>query len=117
MKKTAVFLSLFLFSAAFAQPYNPSAKQGSGDYYLLVGTYTGSGSQGIYVYRFNSATGDVVAVSKIKTDNPSFLAVSPDEKFVYAVNENGKKGNPGSVAAFSFNKETGTLSFINRELS
>jgi 6-phosphogluconolactonase len=85
--------------------------------YLLVGTYTAGKSQGIYVYRFNSITGDFDSVNMIKTSNPSFLAVSPDQKFVYAVHENANNGKGGEVAAFSFNKEQGRLSFINQQLS
>lgn len=85
--------------------------------YLLVGTYTTGKSQGVYVYHFNSATGDFDSVSMIKTPNPSYLAVSPDQKFVYAVNENAKNGNGGEVAAFAFDKSDGKLSFINQQRS
>jgi 6-phosphogluconolactonase len=84
--------------------------------YLLIGTYTGKG-EGIYVYRFNSITGDFDSVNMIKTSNPSFLAVSPDERFVYAVHEDANNGKGGDIAAFSFNKEQGKLSFINQQLS
>ena len=56
------------------------------NYYLLIGTYTKGKSEGIYVYKMNTETGDVVAVSKATASNPSYLDVSPDEKFVYAVN-------------------------------
>ena len=90
------------------------------EYYLLIGTYTSSGSEGIYVYRFSSLTGDAVPVSSINTSNPSFLAVSPNEKFIYAVNENADSTRfttGGSVAAFSFNKKDGTLSLINKQFS
>jgi len=85
--------------------------------YLIVGTYTGGLSQGIYVYRFDSNTGDVDSVSMIKTTNPSFLAVSPDEKFVYSVNELAKEGNGGRVSAFAFNKADGKLAFIDEQPS
>jgi 6-phosphogluconolactonase len=85
--------------------------------YLLIGTYTGGKSEGIYVYHFNSNTGDFDSVSMIKTSNPSFLAVSPDQKFVYAVHENANNGKGGEVAAFAFNKEQGKLSFLNQQLS
>jgi len=85
--------------------------------YLLVGTYTGSKSEGIYVYRFNSTSGNFDSVSMIKTSNPSYLAVSPDQKFVYAVHENANNGKGGEVAAFTFNKEQGKLSFLNQQLS
>jgi 6-phosphogluconolactonase len=85
--------------------------------YLLVGTYTDGSSKGIYVYKFNSTTGDFDSVSMIKTPNPSYLAISPDEKFVYAVHEIAKGGNGGEVAAFSFDKQSGNLNFINKQLS
>ena len=52
--------------------------------YLLVGTYTGAGSEGIYVYNFDEATAETSLVSTAKTSNPSYLAISPDQKFVYA---------------------------------
>lgn len=88
------------------------------EHYLIVGTYDSPKSDGIYVYKFNSADGSAKEVSHIKTPNPSFLAVSPDEKFVYAVHETAPQdGKGGDVAAFTFNKETGTLTLINRQLS
>lgn len=86
--------------------------------YLLVGTYTSTGkSEGIYVYRFNNETGEVVPVSSIATGNPSFLTVSPDEKFVYAVHEVDRRGQGGEISAFSFNKATGALTLINKQPS
>src|SRR5215471_5128728 len=85
--------------------------------YLIIGTYTTGKSQGIYVYSFDSKTGDFDSVSMVKTSNPSYIAISPDEKFVYAANENAKNGNGGQVSAFSFNKGDGKLSFINQQPS
>ena len=85
--------------------------------YLITGTYTGGKSEGIYVFEFNSNNGSYREVSHIKSSNPSFLAVSPDEKFVYAVNENGNNDNGGEVSAFSFDKKTGRLTAINKQLS
>jgi 6-phosphogluconolactonase len=89
-------------------------------HYLLVGTYDSPKSEGIYVYRFNSNDGTAKNVSHIKTSNPSFLAVSPNEKYVYAVNENAdstKYTVTGHVAAFSFDKKKGSLSFLNKQES
>lgn len=87
-------------------------------YYLLTGTYTKGKSEGIYVYRFNSMDGSAAAVSSIKIPNPSFLAVSPDEKYVYAVLEIAdKKGTGGLVASLSFDKQQGTLAFLNQQSS
>jgi 6-phosphogluconolactonase len=86
-------------------------------YYLFVGTYTNTSSKGIYVYDFNAATGDATLVSNTDSvTNPSWVSVSGDRKFVYAVNEtNG--ANPGRVSAYSFDRANGTLKFINTTAS
>jgi 6-phosphogluconolactonase len=55
---------------------------------VFVGTYTGKGSEGIYAYGFDPATCDTSPVGLVAaTDNPSFLAVDPNGRFLYAVNE------------------------------
>lgn len=99
---TIVFLSFTVI--LFAQ--NPI-------FYLLVGTYTKAPgkSEGIYVYKFNPNKGEVTAVSSMKTENPSYLAISKDQKYVYAVNENDN--DKGAVSAFGFDKPKGELHFIN----
>ncbi|MEP6582738.1 MAG: lactonase family protein [Ginsengibacter sp.] len=85
------------------------------NFYLFTGTYTGTGSKGIYVYRFNATSGNVSLLSNTDSvANPSYLTVSPDTKFVYSVNET-HGDDPGRVSAFSFNKKTGRLGFINAE--
>ncbi|GGA87427.1 lactonase family protein [Puia dinghuensis] len=92
----------------------------SQQYYLFVGTYTdgpsAEGSKGIYVYTFDAATGDLKPVSTIATQNPSYLTIAPGGKFVYAVGET-HGATPGSVSAFSFDKTTGKLTFIDKQLS
>ncbi len=101
------FLLIFLLLQAEAQ-----------EHYLLVGTYDSPKSEGIYVYKFNSNDGSVKEVSHVKTPNPSFVVVSPDGRFVYAVHETAPQdGKGGDIAAFAFNKETATLTLINRQLS
>ncbi len=88
--------------------------------YLLIGTYTTGKSEGIYVYNFNTITGENILVSTAKTANPSYLAVSANNKMVYAVTENvdsSKLGLGGSVSAFSFNNKKGALTFINQQFS
>jgi 6-phosphogluconolactonase len=109
MKKFILFICLAIF--------NLIATGQKKENYLLVGTYTTGKSEGIYVYRFNTVTGDFDSVSMIRTSNPSYLAISPNQKFVYAVHENANNGKGGEVAAFLFNKEQGKLSFINQQLS
>jgi 6-phosphogluconolactonase len=79
---------------------------------LIVGTYTNScDSKGIYVYEFDSNTGDFsIKNSSEKIINPSYLTVSPNNKYLYSVSENGKKT---SVSAFGFNSKSGKLEFLN----
>jgi 6-phosphogluconolactonase len=86
----------------------------------LIGTYTGGKSEGIYVYKFNTTTGDNSFVSVVKSSNPSFLAISPNQKYVYAVNENADSTKftvGGNISAFAFNKANGTLTEINKQPS
>ncbi len=107
MKKLFTLLFLFLTLAVGAQKTK-----------LLIGTYTSGKSEGIYVYDFNTSTGDNSFISSIKSSNPSFLAVSPDKKLVYAVNENGDSvNNGGAVSAYKFNNQKGRLTFINQQPS
>jgi 6-phosphogluconolactonase len=109
--KHKFLLLIFLFLCAVIA----KAQQ---QHYLITGTYTTGKSEGIYVYQFNSNDGSAKAVSSIKISNPSFVAVSPEEKFVYSVEENAAdKGRGGNITAFSFDKTTGTLTFINRQPS
>jgi 6-phosphogluconolactonase len=65
---------------------------------LLIGTYTKGCSKGMYVYDFDSDTGDFNLKMFQNTINPSYLTVS-DNDFVYSVNENGKESK---VSAFSY---------------
>ena len=88
------------------------------EHYLVVGTYDSPKSEGLYVFKFNSETGTTEKVSHLKTPNPSFLAISPNEKYVYAVAETAPKdGKGGEITAFAFSKENGTLTFINKQFS
>src|SRR5882724_5450355 len=82
---------------------------------LLIGTYTKGKSKGIYVYRFYAETGRLAYLNEIDdVNNPSYLCVSANNKFVYAVNENGKNGE---VSAFTFEPKLGKLVFINKQSS
>jgi 6-phosphogluconolactonase len=49
-------------------------------------------------------------------ENPSYLAVSTNGKFVYSVNENGG-GKPAAVSSFILDKTKGTLTFLNKQLT
>ncbi|PUZ22450.1 6-phosphogluconolactonase [Chitinophaga costaii] len=102
-------VALFSFEGATAQ--QAAKAPASTDPYLLLGTYTNGKSKGIYVYTFNTATGNATEVSHAETSNPSYLSVSPNKKFVYAVNEDN---GPGAVTSFAFDHKTGSLTAINQ---
>ena len=106
MKRSIVFI--FLLSSLYGTSQN---------FYLLIGTYTGTGSKGIYVYNFNAQTGKAKWVSNTDSStNPSYITLSHSGNFLYAVNEtNG--ANPGKVSAYSFNRKNGNLTYLNTELS
>jgi 6-phosphogluconolactonase len=107
----AVLAWTFIFSPA-AWP------QGSSSYLMYVGTYTTKQtSKGIYAYRFDSATGQLSSIGlAAEATNPSFVAVHPNGKYLYAVNEigdfNGMK--TGAVSAFAIDRKTGTLKLLNQ---
>jgi 6-phosphogluconolactonase len=94
-------------------------KQNSEEVRVYIGTYTGGKSEGIYVYRL-AASGDLEFISVAKeVDNPSFLAIAPQQDFLYSVSEVGNlAGKPsGGVSAFSIDKTTGELTFLNQQAS
>jgi len=102
-----ILLGLLFFSVSICVAQNGKEP------YLIVGTYTSGKSDGIYVYKFNMENGDSKLIGSSKTSNPSYLAVSPDKKFVYCVNED----IPGMVTAFSFEKSSGKLISLNQQFS
>jgi 6-phosphogluconolactonase len=73
-------------------------------------------SKGIYRARFDVRTGELGApVLAAESDNPSYLAISPNGKFLYAVNEVGDFNGQetGAVSAFAIEGD-GSLRFINK---
>lgn len=92
-----------------------SCQSSSKNYYLLAGTYTKTGSKGIYVYSYDADSAKTVLVSNTDSAvNPSYIVLSGD--ILYAVNETGGD-DPGRVSAYSFDKAKGQLTFLNSQLS
>lgn len=110
MKKFLLIISLLFPVLIYAQQ-----KKVPSTYDLLIGTYTKGTSKGIYVYRFYTETGRLAYLNEIDgVSNPSYLCVANNNKFVYAVNENGKDGE---VSAFTFEPKLGKLVFLNKQSS
>lgn len=104
-----------LIALAAAAPF-ATASAAESTYLMYVGTYTGGKSQGIYAFRFDSASGKLDALGLAAAmKSPSFLAVHPSGKYLYAVSEiddfDGKK--TGGVAALAVDRATGKLAKLN----
>ncbi len=88
---------------------------------VYVGTYGRGSQQGIYAYRMDASSGALEFVSQFPEagENPSFLAIHPERRLLYAVNEiadfDGRAD--GAVVAFSIEAETGQLTYLNRQPS
>ncbi len=93
----------------------PAAKYAAakGHYLAYVGTYTTkTNSKGIYSFHFDAATGQLSAIGiAAETPDPSWVAVHPNEKFLYAANE---AGNASTVSAFSVDAKSGKLALLNQ---
>jgi len=89
------------------------------DYLVYFGTYTGAKSKGIYVSRLSDDGKLSAPELAAETISPSFLAVHPNRKFVYAIGEvasaGGRKG--GTVSAFSLDAKSGKLTALNQQTS
>ncbi|MGH9718817.1 MAG: lactonase family protein, partial [Bryobacteraceae bacterium] len=109
--RTAASAGAALAAPSFAQEAVPKI-------WVYVGCYTARG-QGIYVYEMNPSTGALSMVrvvgSATATPNPSFLALAPNGRHLYSVNEIGnfQTRQSGSVTSFAVDFATGNLTQLN----
>ncbi len=83
------------------------------DCLVYFGTYTRGASKGIYLSRLNTKTGALTApVLAAEVVNPSFLALHPNRRFLYAVGEQPKGG---LITAFAIDEKTGLLTLLNQQ--
>jgi 6-phosphogluconolactonase len=80
---------------------------------VYIGTYSKRGSKGIYVYRMDAKSGTLTPVGDIggSVENPSFLALHPSGRFLYAACES----SGGAVAAFALDPVTGIPTLLNQQ--
>jgi 6-phosphogluconolactonase (cycloisomerase 2 family) len=91
----------------------------SGTVWLYISTYTPNG-KGIYLCELNLSSGELTVVRLVapvvtvgtnpSTTSPSTIALDPTRTHLYAGNEYGP---PGAVSAYSINRSTGDLMYIN----
>jgi 6-phosphogluconolactonase len=110
-------LALAVFAASAAGEATKTTK-----FWVYIGTYTGgkSKSKGIYRCEFDAATGKLSEpVLAAELTDPSFLAIHPNTRYLYAVGEmhdfEGKSS--GAVTAFSLDPASGELKQLNQKPS
>ena len=89
-------------------------------YRVYIGTYTGPTSRGIYQTTFDLESGQLQAPQlAAEIVSPSFVAIHPNQKYLYAVNEiaefEGRK--TGAVTAFAIDEGSGALRVLNQQPS
>lgn len=113
MKHTAGILAAIVVAAVLPPLRAAGAK---GEWIAYIGTYTRQKSKGIYAYQFAPSTGKLTPIGLVaETVNPSFLAVHPSGKFLYAANEisNFQGQQAGSLSAFAIDPATHQLKPLN----
>lgn len=113
--RAALAAAIFLAACASARPETRPDKT-----IVYFGTYTGGESKGIYIYHMDAATGAMVPAGVGEgAVNPSFLALHPGGRFLYAACETGNFAGrkTGAVAAFAVEPKTGALTLLNQESS
>ena len=109
-------LAALLTVLALAVPL--AAQSGAAGTLVFIGTYSSPASKGIYVSRLDPSTGALSTPTlAAEIRNPSFLAASPDGRFLYAVSEvDAVGGTPGgAVAGYAIDKAAGTLKPLNTQ--
>lgn len=84
-------------------------------YIGYIGTYTKKESKGIYSFELNTESKKIENISlAAELGNPTYLNITDDKKFLYAIaSEDGK----GGLASYAINKETTKLTFLNKQLT
>lgn len=85
---------------------------------FYVGTYTTEGAKGIHLCSLNTNTGEIELIKTFPgVANPSFVRLSPNRNYLYAVGETAKSdGKVGLVYAFKV-EQNGDLTLINSQES
>lgn len=107
-------------AAPTKRPAPAPPKKASKTMIVYVGTYSGKEQQGVRVFHLDAQTGALSPAGGASgVGNPSFVAVHPNRRFLYAVGEAGNfdAAGSGAVAAFAANPETGALTLLNQESS
>jgi 6-phosphogluconolactonase len=97
-----------------------SRNAGTQKQWVYIGTYTNAKSKGIYLFQLDLVTGKLTPEGLVaESKSPSFLAIHPNHRFLYAVNEVDNFGgaNSGAVSAFTIDPKNGHLTLLNQQSS
>lgn len=83
-------------------------------YLGYIGTYTKGDSKGVYSFSFDTDSAKITDINAVANlENPTYVTVSKDNQYLYAVL---KEGDEGGVASYSINQTSGELTPINKQL-
>lgn len=80
---------------------------------MIVGTYTDSGSYGLYSYKFNEDSADFELLDSCNIINPSYLTFSENNQYIYSVSE--LHDNGASVVSLKFSPSDGSFEILNQQ--
>ena len=111
MKIKTVGALILLAASCVSVLSGQDAGRAKREWLTYIGTYTRPPSQGIYAWRFEVASGKLTPLGlAAETSNPSFLAVHPNQRFLYAANED----RTGAISAFAIDPANGRLKLLNQ---
>src|SRR5438045_9609628 len=109
----AFLLVLFVFAALLPAQTAEKTTNTKRNYLAFVGTYTTkTASKGIYAFRYEANSGKLTPIGvAAETPDPSWVAIRPNGKVLYATNEAGKNS---MISAFVIDSSSGKLTLLNQ---
>jgi len=104
-------LMLSIFSLLMAPTYSAKA----GDPLVFVSAFTSGDDGAIHAFDMNDDTGALKRVAKnTDVENPFFMALSPDNRYLYSIHAESFGGKDNQIASYSLDGRTGKLKLLNR---
>src|ERR1700722_13968836 len=117
MKTIRRLSALIVLLSALALPVTGVAAHrevsANDEFFVYIGSSKSerTDSKGIYIYRFKA--GQLTPLGLVKIMNPAFLAVHPNRRFLYTVNQTADY-DTSAVTAFAIDRTTGGLTLLNQ---
>jgi 6-phosphogluconolactonase len=105
------FIAVLLYTVTTTLAQNPMKEL------LYVGTYSEGGSKGIYVLEFDRRAKNARVIQTVHDKkNPTFLAIHPNQQFLYAAYREGadESDKNGTIMAYQIDQKTGELTSLNQ---